>query len=169
MKLWQRHVDLWRPLEVGVWNKQRWNKATCTLINVKMSTEERMEIRGNIKVCMNRGKTPTKTYKMLQVAKGECKVNRALVFKMAHSVFRGRLASNYNWRDKHSTICYNFREKHIKSFEGILRLGFRMLHILRDSGLNDINDAYSILRHTWEKVKLHFMSLIVDDVTDVGT
>ena len=66
------------------------------------------------------------------------------------------------------TICYNFREKQIKSFEGILRLSFRMLQVLRDSDLNDVNDAFSILRHTLRKSEFHFMSLTVEDVIDVG-
>ena len=35
--------------------------------------------------------------------------------------------------------------------------------LLRDSGLNDINDAYS-MGHTLRKVKLDFTSLTVDDI-----
>ena len=72
---------------------------------------------------------------------------------MAQAVFGGPASINYKWRDKHLTISYNFREKQIKSFEGILRLDFRMLHVLRDSGLNDINDAYFVLRLTRYGVK----------------
>ena len=64
---------------------------TCTFTNVKMSTIERMEIRGNMKLCMYLGKTPTKTYKMLQMAKG-----RVRVFLMAQRFSEGQLASNYS-------------------------------------------------------------------------
>ena len=111
------------------------------LINVKMSTKERMEIRENIKLCTDLGKTPTKTYMMLQMAKGERKVSRALVFKWHKRFSEGRLVSNYSWRDKHLPICYNFGEKQIKSSEGILRLVFAFFFVLlRDSGLNDINE-----------------------------
>ena len=52
-----------------------------------------MEFRGNIKVCTDFGKTPTETYKMLQMAKGEHKVCRALVFKWNKRFLEGQLRS----------------------------------------------------------------------------
>ena len=61
------------------------------LTNVKISTKECMEIRGNIKFCMDLGKTPTEMYKMLQMAKGEHKVCRAFVFEWNKWFSEGQL------------------------------------------------------------------------------
>ena len=59
-----------------------------------------MEAHGNIKCCMDLGKTstetdlgktPTETYKMLQMAKGEHKVSRVFVFKWNKQFSEGQL------------------------------------------------------------------------------
>jgi len=44
-------------------------------------TQERLEVRANIKFCMNLGKSATETFTMLQQAKGKDSVCRALVFR----------------------------------------------------------------------------------------
>ena len=64
---------------------------SCTLTNVKTSTKERMEIRGVIRACMALRKTPTETYKMLQMAKDEHKVCTLLVFKWNKRFPEGQL------------------------------------------------------------------------------
>ncbi|XP_060555054.1 protein GVQW3-like, partial [Ruditapes philippinarum] len=55
-----------------------------------MTSQERLELRANIKFCMELGETPTDTYKKLQRIRGENAVFRALVFKWFRRFFEGR-------------------------------------------------------------------------------
>jgi len=57
-------------------------------------TQERLEMRANIKFCMNLGKSATETFTMLQQAKGKDSVCRALVFRWHKKFFEGHTALN---------------------------------------------------------------------------
>ena len=70
---------------------------------------------------------------------------------MAQAVFVGPASIKLQLKGQTFDNLLQLQRETNISFEGFLRLGFRMLHVLRDSGLNDINDAYSILRHTLRK------------------
>jgi transposase len=55
-----------------------------------MTSQERLELRADIKFCMELGETPTYTYKKLQRTRGENAVSRALVFKWFRRFSEGR-------------------------------------------------------------------------------
>ncbi|XP_052791810.1 uncharacterized protein LOC128225956 [Mya arenaria] len=55
-----------------------------------MSSQESLEIRANIKFCKEIGKTPSETYKLLMLTRGDSCVCRALVFKWHRRYSDGR-------------------------------------------------------------------------------
>ena len=70
---------------------------------------------------------------------------------MAQVVFVGPASIKLQLKGQTFDNLQQLQRETNKITRGYSTAWFLMLHVLRDSGLNDINDAYSILRHTFRK------------------
>ncbi|XP_060584270.1 protein GVQW3-like [Ruditapes philippinarum] len=83
-----------------------------------MTSQERLELRDNIKFCMELGETPKYTYKKLQRTRGENAVSRALVFKWFRRFSEGRKSlEDDEGRGRGSSV----KPSDVMSIEGIIK------------------------------------------------
>lgn len=118
-----------------------------------MTSTERTEVRANIKFCMELGKTPTETFKMLQRTPSNCSVKRALVFKWYKRFADGRDSlEDDEGRGRKTKISSDVVASVREALDGDRRLTVRTLSAMIGVSVGTI---YTILTEHLKMTKVH--------------